>query len=190
MTRSTSRARLLAAIACLTVATGCAGTARQPDLGPGERRAFRASSMHTQFFIVGAFEGIAEVWRDSVLVLVSAGRIDMREHRGDDVVLRVALANGDTASRWRVGDASAAAPLSTIRGIVRAACRHAALLAQASVPAALRSMVGVRLRCSGRRPRARRTPGAAYRVCAQPARGISVRHREWVTRSPSVDRRT
>lgn len=102
-------------MACLAVATGCAGTARQPDLGPGERRAFRASSMHTEFFMVGAFEGMAEVWRDSVLVLVTRGRIDTRGHRDHDVVLRVALANGDTARRWRVGDASTAAPVSLIR---------------------------------------------------------------------------
>jgi hypothetical protein len=115
MTRSPMRLRFLSAIACLTIATGCAGTARQPDLVPGERRAFRASSMHTDLFMVGAFEGMAEVWRDSVLVLVTTGRIDTRGHRDGDVVLRVALANGDTARRWRVGDASAAAPLSSIR---------------------------------------------------------------------------
>jgi hypothetical protein len=114
MTRSRMRLRFVSAIVCLTIATACA-KARPADLGPGERRAFRASSMHTQLFIVGAFEGIAEVWRDSVLVLVTAGRIDTRGHRDDDVMLRVALANGDTARRWRVGDASVAAPLSTIR---------------------------------------------------------------------------
>ena len=115
MTRSTMRFRLVPAVACLAIATGCAGKARQPDLGPGERRAFRASSLHTQFFIVGEFEGTAEVWRDSLLVLVTGGRIDTRRHAETDVVLRVALADGDTASRWRVGDASSAAPLSTIR---------------------------------------------------------------------------
>lgn len=108
------RLRLVSAIVCLTIATGCA-KARPADLGPGERRAFRASSMHTQFFVVGEFEGIAEVWRDSVLVLVTAGRIDTRGHPDDDVLLRVALANGDTARRWRVGDAIVAAPVSTIR---------------------------------------------------------------------------
>lgn len=115
MPRSTMRLRLLPTIAFLSVATGCAGKGHPPDLGPGERRAFRASSMHTEFFIVGAFEGTAEVWRDSLLVLVTGGRIDTRGHRDDDVVLRVALANGDTATRWRVGDASAALPLTTIR---------------------------------------------------------------------------
>jgi hypothetical protein len=115
MTRSIMRRRLVPVVACLTVATGCAGKARQPDLGPGERRAFRASSMHTQFFIVGEFEGTAEVWRDSLLVLVTGGRIDTRGHGETDVVLRVALADGDTATRWRVGDASSAARLSTIR---------------------------------------------------------------------------
>jgi hypothetical protein len=115
MTHCTLRLRLVSVVACLTIAAGCAGTARQPDLGPGERRAFRASSMHTQFFIVGTFEGTAEVWRDSLLVLVTGGQIDTRGHGESDVVLRVALADGDTASRWRVGDASAAAPLSSIR---------------------------------------------------------------------------
>ena len=114
MTCPTLRLRFLSGIACLTVATGCM-KAHPPDLGPGERRAFRASSMHTQLFIVGAFEGTAEVWNDSLLVLVTAGRIDTRGHPENDVALRVALANGDTARRWRVGDASVAAPLSTIR---------------------------------------------------------------------------
>jgi hypothetical protein len=71
--------------------------------------------MHTPLFIVGAFEGTAEVWQDSLLVLVTAGRIDTRGHPDHDVVLRVALANGDTARRWRVGDASSAASLSNIR---------------------------------------------------------------------------
>jgi hypothetical protein len=115
MTCSTTLLRCALAIAALTVVTGCAGRPRQPDLEPGERRPFRASSMHTDFFIVGAFEGIVDVWRDSLVVLVTSGRIDTRREPDDEIVLRVALAHGDTAGRWRVGDASAAAPLSAIR---------------------------------------------------------------------------
>ena len=71
--------------------------------------------MHTEFFIVGDFEGTVEVWRDSLRVLVTSGRIDTRGQREDEVLLRVALARGDTAARWHVGDASAATPLSSIR---------------------------------------------------------------------------
>ena len=71
--------------------------------------------MHTELFIVGAFEGTVEVWRDSLMVLVTSGRIDTRGQPQDAVLLRVALARGDTAKRWRVGDASVAMPLSSIR---------------------------------------------------------------------------
>ncbi|HJU68367.1 MAG TPA: hypothetical protein VJ650_08955 [Gemmatimonadaceae bacterium] len=115
MPRSTLRVRWVLAIASLMAATACAGRTRQPDLEPGERRAFRASSMHTELFIVGDFEGVVEVSRDSLLVMVTTGRIDARGRREDDVLLRVALARGDTAGRWHVGDASAATPLSGIR---------------------------------------------------------------------------
>jgi hypothetical protein len=115
VTRSTLLLRCVLAIASFAVAAGCAGRTRQPDLEPGERRAFRASSMHTQLFIVGAFEGMVEVWRDSVMVVVTSGRIDTRGQREDVVLLRVALARGDTAGRWHVGEASAATPLSTVR---------------------------------------------------------------------------
>ena len=115
MKRSTVPLRCVLAIAFFAVAAGCAGRTRQPDVEPGERRPFRASSMHTAFFIVGAFEGTVEVRRDSLLVLVTSGRIDTRRQPDDEVVLRVALARGDTARRWRVGDASVAVPLSTIR---------------------------------------------------------------------------
>jgi hypothetical protein len=101
-------------IIALALAGACS-RARLPDLEPGERRAFRASSVHTSFFIVGEFEGVAEVERDSILVAVTRGRIDTRRTPATDVALRVALANGDTAARWRVGDASSAAPLSSIR---------------------------------------------------------------------------
>jgi hypothetical protein len=113
--RSTLRLRCVLAIAFFAVAAGCAGRTRQPDLEPGERRPFRASSMNTKFFIVGAFEGTVEVWRDSLMVLVTSGRIDTRGQPEDDVVLRAALARGDTAARWRVGEASVATPLSSIR---------------------------------------------------------------------------
>ena len=71
--------------------------------------------MHSEFFIVGAFEGMVDVWRDSLVVHVTSGRIEERKPVGTDVVLRVALARGDTAERWGVGDASEASPLSTIR---------------------------------------------------------------------------
>jgi hypothetical protein len=71
--------------------------------------------VHTGSFIVGTFEGIVEVWRDSLEVTVTSGRIDTRGHPEAAVLLRVALARGDTAGRWTVGDASAASPLSTIR---------------------------------------------------------------------------
>jgi hypothetical protein len=71
--------------------------------------------MHTQFFIVGDFAGVVEVWRDSLMVLVTSGRIDTRGEREEEVLLRVALARGDTAGRWHVGDASVATPLSSIR---------------------------------------------------------------------------
>ena len=110
MTRAT---RLFPFIA-LAVAGACA-RARLPDLEPGDRRAFRASSVDTEFFIVGEFEGVAEVWSDSILVRVTRGRIDTRRTPADYVLLRVALANGDTAERWRVDDASGAAPLNAIR---------------------------------------------------------------------------
>src|SRR5688500_473565 len=66
--RSTLPLRGVLAIASFAVAAGCAGRTRQPDLEPGERRTFRASSMHTQFFIVGDFAGVVEVWRDSLMV--------------------------------------------------------------------------------------------------------------------------
>ena len=109
VTRST---RFLPFVA-LAVAGACA-RARLPDLEPGDRRAFRASSAHTEFFVVGEFEGVAEVWSDSILVRVTRGRIDTRRTPVDDVLLRVALANGDTA-RWRVSEASDAASLREIR---------------------------------------------------------------------------
>lgn len=115
VTRTTLRLQCVLAIASFTVAGGCAGRARQPDLEPGERRAFRASSVHTESFIVGDFAGVVEVWRDSLKVFVTSGRIDTRGQREDEVLLRVALARGDTAGRWHVGDASAATPLATIR---------------------------------------------------------------------------
>jgi hypothetical protein len=112
--RSTTLLRFIAPAVCLAVGGACA-RARLPDLEPGDRRAFRASSVHTELFIVGEFEGLAEVWKDSILVLVTRGRIDARGRPDEGVSLRVALANGDTAARWRVGDASVAAPLPTIR---------------------------------------------------------------------------
>lgn len=114
MTRSPLRLRCILAVASFAVAA-CAGRARHPDLEPGERRAFRASSMHTELFVVGTFEGVVEVWRDSLEVTVTSGRIDTRGQPEDDVLLRVALARGDTAGRFTVGDASEATPLSTIR---------------------------------------------------------------------------
>jgi hypothetical protein len=101
-------------IIVLALAAACSW-ARLPDLEPGERRAFRASSVHSSFFIVGEFEGVAEVERDSIAVSVTRGRIEARQTPAHDVALRVALASGDTSARWRVGDASSAAPLSTIR---------------------------------------------------------------------------
>jgi hypothetical protein len=104
----------LLAIVGVVLAGACA-RGRLPDLEPGERRAFRASSVHSSFFIVGEFEGIAEVERDSIVVSVTRGRIETRQTPAHDVALRVALANGDTSARWRVGDASSATPLSTIR---------------------------------------------------------------------------
>ena len=116
MLRSTPPVRCVLAIALLATAAGCAGRTRHPDLEPGERRAFRASSMHTESFIVGDFAGVVEIWRDSLKVLVTSGRIDTRGQREDEVLLRVGLARGDTAaSGWHVGEASAATPLSTIR---------------------------------------------------------------------------
>jgi hypothetical protein len=114
VTRSTKLLRFIAPAVGLALAGACT-RARLPDLEPGDRRAFRASSVHTEFFIVGEFDGVAEVWKDSILVLVTRGRIDTRGRPDDDVFLRVALANGDTAARWRVGDASSAAPLPRIR---------------------------------------------------------------------------
>lgn len=114
MTCSTRKRWFIGLVVCLAVAGACA-RARLSDLEPGERRAFRASSVHTAFFIVGEFEGVAEVWKDSILVLVTRGHIDTRGASDDGVLLRAALANGDTSARWRVGDVSAAAPLSTIR---------------------------------------------------------------------------
>jgi hypothetical protein len=114
VTRAPKLLRFIAPAVWIAVAGACA-KARLPDLEPGDRRAFRASSVHTQFFIVGEFEGVAEVWKDSILVLVTRGRIDTRGSPDDDVLLRVALATGDTAARWRVGDASSAAPLPRIR---------------------------------------------------------------------------
>jgi hypothetical protein len=101
-------------IIAVAVAGACM-RGRLPDLEPGERRAFRASSVHSSFFIVGEFEGIAEVGRDSVVVSVSRGRIETRETPAGDVALRVAFASGDTSARWRAGDASSATPLSRIR---------------------------------------------------------------------------
>jgi hypothetical protein len=101
-------------IIVLALAAACS-RARLPDLEPGERRAFRASSIHSSFFIVGEFEGVAEVEQDSIVVSVTRGRIETRQTPAHDVALRVALANGDTSARWRVGDASSAEPLSTIR---------------------------------------------------------------------------
>jgi hypothetical protein len=94
---------------------GACARGRLPDLESGERRAFRASSVHSSFFIVGEFEGVAEIERDSIVVFVTRGRIETRERLAHDVALRVALANGDTSARWRVGDASSATPISTIR---------------------------------------------------------------------------
>src|SRR5687767_8921122 len=85
--RSTPPVRCVLAIALLATAAGCAGRTRQPDLEPGERRAFRASSMHTESFIVGDFAGVVEVWRDSLMVFVTSGRIDARGEREDEVVL-------------------------------------------------------------------------------------------------------
>ncbi len=114
MIRPTKFLRFMAPAVGLVVAGACA-KARLPDLEPGDRRAFRASSVHTGLFLVGEFEGVAEVSSDSVLVLVTRGRIDTRGNPHDDVVLRVALANGDPAARWRVRDASRAAPLPKIR---------------------------------------------------------------------------
>jgi len=105
--------RLLPFIA-LAVAGACA-RGRLPDLEPGDRRIFRASSVDTEFFIVGEFEGVAEVWSDSILVRVTRGRIDTRRTPEGNVLLRVALANGDTAARFRVDDASVASPLKAIR---------------------------------------------------------------------------
>ena len=102
-------------IAFLATVTACAGRTRHPDLEPGERRAFRASSMHTESFIVGDFAGVVEVWRDSLEVVVTSGRIDTRGQREDEVLLRVALARGESAGSWQVGEASAGAPLSGIR---------------------------------------------------------------------------
>jgi hypothetical protein len=108
------RSTRLRTIMALALAGACA-RARLPDLEPGERRAFRASSVHSSFFVVGEFEGVAEVERDSIVVSVTRGRIETRQTPAHDVALRVALANGDTSARWRVGDASSATPLSTIR---------------------------------------------------------------------------
>jgi hypothetical protein len=71
--------------------------------------------MQTDLFVGGAFEGVVEVWRDSLIVLVTSGRIDLRRPVEDDVRLRVALARGDTAGRWAVGDASEATRVSSIR---------------------------------------------------------------------------
>ena len=102
-------------IAFLATVTACAGRTPHPDLEPGERRAFRASSMHTESFIVGDFAGVVEVWRDSLEVVVTSGRIDTRGQREDEVLLRVALARGESAGSWQVGEASAGAPLSGIR---------------------------------------------------------------------------
>ena len=86
-----------------------------PDLEPGERRAFHASSAESEFFIRGEFDGVAEIWKDSILIQVTRGRIDTRSRADDGVVLRAALAAGDTAGRWRLGDASTAAPVPGIR---------------------------------------------------------------------------
>lgn len=114
MTPSTRLYRFVASVAALAVAGACARGARLSDLEPGDRRAFRASSVHTDLFIVGEFEGVAEVTKDSILVLVTRGRIDTRGRPDHDVLLRVALANGDTSARWRVDDASDAALLPGI----------------------------------------------------------------------------
>ena len=113
--RSRARLRVVFAIVSFTVAAGCAGRTRHPDPEPGDRRLFRASSVHSAFFVVGTFDGIVEVWRDSLSVHVTSGRIEVRRPLENEVVLRVALARGDTAKRWGVGDASEATPLSAIR---------------------------------------------------------------------------
>jgi hypothetical protein len=115
VTRQRPRLRVVLAIVSFAVMAGCAGRTRHPDPEPGERRSFRAASVQTELFIVGAFEGIVEVWRDSLIVFVTSGRIDVRRPLEGDVLLRVALARGDTAGRWGVGDASDATPVSTIR---------------------------------------------------------------------------
>ena len=115
MTRSGLRLRVILAIASFTVAAGCAGRTRHPDPEPGERRPFRAASAQTELFIGGVFEGVVEVWRDSLVVFVTSGRIDQRRPLNEEVLLRVALARGDTAGRWGVGDASEGTPVSSIR---------------------------------------------------------------------------
>ena len=114
VTLSTNAMRFVALAVCLTIAGACA-RARMPDLEPGERRAFHASSVDKEFFIRGEFDGVAEIWKDSILVQVTRGRIDTRGRKDDGVVLRAALASGDTAGRWRLGDASSAAPVPGIR---------------------------------------------------------------------------
>jgi hypothetical protein len=114
VTLSAKPVRFIAWAVCLGFVAACART-RVPDLEPGDRRTFRASSAHTELFVVGDFEGLAEVWTDSILVLVTRGRIDTRGRPDDGVSLRVVLANGDTAERWKAGDASSAAPLPSIR---------------------------------------------------------------------------
>jgi hypothetical protein len=112
---STPRLSHVVAIAFLAGVTACAGRTRHPDLEPGERRPFRASSTHAESFIVGDFAGVVEVWRDSLEVVVTSGRIDTRGQREEEVLLRVALARGDNAGSWHVAEASASTPLSAIR---------------------------------------------------------------------------
>jgi hypothetical protein len=114
VTLSARRVRFIAWAAVLSLAAAC-GRTRLPDLDPGDRRAFRASSVHTELFVIGEFEGFAEVWSDSLLVLVTRGRIDTRGRADDRISLRVVLASGDTTARWKVGTASEASPLPRIR---------------------------------------------------------------------------
>ena len=72
MTPSTRLYRFVASVAALAVAGACARGARLSDLEPGDRRAFRASSVHTDLFIVGEFEATEPVWVDAVPLRVWA----------------------------------------------------------------------------------------------------------------------
>jgi hypothetical protein len=114
VTLSLNTARFMALAVCFTIAGACA-RARVGDLEPGERRAFPASSTDKELFIRGEFDGVAEIWKDSILIQVTRGRIDTRGRRDDGVMLRAALASGDTAGRWRLGEASNAASVPGIR---------------------------------------------------------------------------